>query len=89
MAAELSSHPAGKENRPPANNRHPTAPSVMTVNGHFANVGEKATKEQYEHGIQVINENQDFKYVIEPLEFGALELNFSQRQSQSSQLPFV
>ncbi|MCJ1423322.1 Dynamin-like GTPase that mediates homotypic ER fusion [Sticta canariensis] len=60
MAAELSSHPAGKENRPPANNRHPTAPSVMTVNGHFANVGEKATKEQYEHGIQVINENQDF-----------------------------
>ena len=88
MAAELPPS-TGKENRPPANNRHPTAPSVMTVNGHFANVGEKATKEQYEHGIQVINENQDFKYVIEPLEFGTLELNVLQRQSQSPQLPFV
>lgn len=89
MVAELPPHSAGKENRPPANNRHPTAPSVMTVNGHFANVGEKATKEQYEHGIQVINENQDFKYVIEPQVYGTLELTFSQRQPQSSQLPFV
>ncbi|MCJ1348755.1 Dynamin-like GTPase that mediates homotypic ER fusion [Peltigera leucophlebia] len=52
--------PKGKENRPPVSNRHPTAPSVMTVNGHFANVGQKATKEQFEHGIQVINENQEF-----------------------------
>lgn len=60
MVAELSPHSAGKENRPPATNRHPTAPSVMTVNGHFANVGEKATREQYEHGIQVINEDQEF-----------------------------
>ncbi|KAI4200151.1 MAG: hypothetical protein LQ350_004112 [Teloschistes chrysophthalmus] len=54
----------GKENRPPSNARHPTAPSVMTVNGHFANVGEKATKEQYEHGIQVINENQEFNHAL-------------------------
>lgn len=61
MAAELSPHSLAKENRPPANNRHPTAPSVMTVNSHFANVGEKATKEQYEHGIQVVNEEQEFK----------------------------
>lgn len=53
--------PKGKENRPPVSNRHPTAPSVMTVNGHFANVGEKATKDQFEHGIQVIDENQEFK----------------------------
>lgn len=51
-----------KENRPLPNNRHPTAPSIMTVNGHFANVGEKATKEQYDRGIQVINEDQEFKY---------------------------
>ena len=36
----------------------------MSVNGHFANMGEKPTKEQYEHGIQVINENQEFKYVL-------------------------
>ena len=55
--------PAGKENRPQVNNRHPTAPSVMTVNGHFASVGETATKEQFDHGIQIINEDQDFKSV--------------------------
>lgn len=36
----------------------------MSVNGHFATMGEKATQEQYEHGIQVINENQEFKYVL-------------------------
>ena len=53
---------ATKENRPPSNTRHPTAPSVMTVNGHFANVGEKPTKEQYEHGVQIINQDQEFKY---------------------------
>ena len=51
-----------KENRPLQNLRHPTAPSVMTVNGHFANIGGKPSKEQYEHGIQIINEDQDFKY---------------------------
>ena len=48
--------------RPSSNTRHPTAPSIMSVNGHFANMGEKPTKEQYERGIQVINENQEFKY---------------------------
>ena len=55
--ATLSSPP-----RPSTNTRHPTAPSIMSVNGHFANMGEKPTKEQYEHGIQVINENQEFKW---------------------------
>lgn len=68
MTATMSPPRAAKENRPPPNNRHPTAPSVMTVNGHFANVGEKPTKEQYEHGIQVINQDQEFKYVnLHPL----------------------
>ena len=62
MAASLSPERAAKV-RPSTNARHPTAPSVMTVNGHFANVGEKPTKEHFEHGIQVINENQEFKYV--------------------------
>lgn len=47
--------------RPSTNTRHPTAPSIMSVNGHLANMGEKPTKEQYERGIQVINENQEFK----------------------------
>lgn len=62
MTAVLSPPRATKENRPPPSTRHPTAPSVMTVNGHFANVGEKPTKEHFEHGIQVINEDQEFKY---------------------------
>ncbi|KAL8808566.1 MAG: hypothetical protein Q9200_004244 [Gallowayella weberi] len=60
----LSPQRAAKENRPPSNTRHPTAPSVMTVNGHFAGVGEKPTKEQYEHGIQVINEDQEFNHTL-------------------------
>ena len=53
-----------RENRPPTNNRQSTAPSVMTVNGHFAGVGEIPTKSAYEHGIQVIDEDQNFKYVL-------------------------
>ena len=36
----------------------------MTINGnkHFANVGDAPTKEQYERGIQVIDEEKEFKY---------------------------
>lgn len=63
MTGPLSPQRTPKNTRPPSNHRHPTAPSVMTVNGHFANMGEKPTKEQYEHGIQVINEDQEFKLV--------------------------
>ena len=33
----------------------------MTMNGHFAGVGDAPTKEQYEHGIQVIDEEKEFK----------------------------
>jgi hypothetical protein len=62
MAAVLSPSRERRESRPPNSTRHPTAPSIMSVNGHFANMGEKPTKEQYDHGIQVINENQEFKY---------------------------
>lgn len=57
----------GHERRPSAAAaKFPTAPSVMTINGnkHFANVGEVATKEQYEHGIQVIDEEKEFKYKV-------------------------
>ena len=32
----------------------------MAVNGHFAGMGGTATAEQYEHGIQVISEDQEF-----------------------------
>lgn len=53
-----------RERRPSAATKYPTAPSVMTINGnkHFANVGDVPTKEQYERGIQVIDEEKEFKY---------------------------
>lgn len=31
------------------------------MNGHFASVGDKSTGKHYEHGIQVIDENKEFK----------------------------
>ncbi|KAI9790118.1 MAG: Dynamin-like GTPase that mediates homotypic ER fusion [Piccolia ochrophora] len=50
-----------RENRPGGSIRHPTAPTVMTVNGHFASVtGDAPTKEQYKHGIQVVDEDKEF-----------------------------
>jgi len=52
---------ARNDARPQTNARPPTAPSTMTMNTHFAGVGKAATKEQYEHGIQVIDEHQNFK----------------------------
>lgn len=49
------------ERRRPAPVHSPTAPSIMTsMNGHFAAVGEQATREQFDHGIQVIDENKTF-----------------------------
>jgi len=33
----------------------------MTMNGHFASVGDAPTEEQYELGIQVIDEEKEFK----------------------------
>ncbi len=32
------------------------------MNGHFASVGEEGTKEQYAHGVQVVDEDKAFKY---------------------------
>ncbi|PMD26581.1 root hair defective 3 GTP-binding protein [Hyaloscypha hepaticicola] len=55
--AHTNGHDAG---RPSAASRFPTAPSIMTMNGHFAGVGDAPTKEQYEHGIQVIDEDKEF-----------------------------
>ncbi|KAI9844582.1 MAG: Dynamin-like GTPase that mediates homotypic ER fusion [Thelocarpon superellum] len=50
----------GGESRPSISGRH-TSPSVMSVNGHFAPVsGGTPTKEQYKHGIQVIDEDKEF-----------------------------
>jgi hypothetical protein len=56
-----SSQTKGHENRrPSAAARHTTAPSVLTMNGHMAGVG-APTREQYEHGIQVIDDEKEFK----------------------------
>lgn len=47
--------------RRPSITRGETTPARM-MNGHFASVGEEGTKEQYEHGIQVVDEEKVFKY---------------------------
>lgn len=33
------------------------------MNGHFSAVGEKLAPGSYEHGVQVVDEEKDFKYV--------------------------
>ena len=38
------------------------------MNGHFASVGEAPSEEQYEHGIQVIDEEKEFKYATRRIE---------------------
>ena len=44
-------------------NRSLTAPDKMAVNGHFASVGQNGTA-NFEHGVQVIDEDKEFKYDI-------------------------
>lgn len=55
-------HTNGESRRPTSSARSPTAPSIMTtsMNGHFAGVGDHPTKEQFEHGIQVVDEDKAF-----------------------------
>jgi len=36
----------------------------MDSNGHLASVGSASDKAAYEHGVQVIDENKEFKYVF-------------------------
>jgi hypothetical protein len=36
------------------------------MNGHFAAVGDEPAAKQYEHGIQVIDEDKAFKFVHSP-----------------------
>lgn len=35
----------------------------MTTNGHFASVGDHNDKTAYDNGVQVVDENKEFKYV--------------------------
>jgi hypothetical protein len=51
--------------RPSGLGRNPTAPPVM-ANGHFATVGDNGDSASYEHGVQVIDENKEFKYGSPP-----------------------
>ena len=62
MAASISPSRAGNI-RPSVNERATTAPSV-TMNGHFANVGDNPSKETFGRGVQVIDEDKNFKYVL-------------------------
>ncbi|KAK5730369.1 Dynamin-like GTPase that mediates homotypic ER fusion [Elasticomyces elasticus] len=50
--------PNGKARRPSANQRHPTAPSIM--NGHFAGIGENANPADFEHGVQIVDQEKNF-----------------------------
>jgi len=36
------------------------------MNGHFASVGDEPSKAHYEHGIQVIDGDKEYKYVDPP-----------------------
>ncbi|KAJ5832143.1 Protein sey1 [Penicillium riverlandense] len=49
--------------RPSSLGRSPTAPPVM-ANGHFAAVGDHNDMASYEHGVQVVDENKEFKYAL-------------------------
>ncbi|QIX01798.1 hypothetical protein AMS68_007315 [Peltaster fructicola] len=46
--------------RPGASLRHPTAPTILTMNGHFGAVGDNPTKESFQNGVQVIDEDKTF-----------------------------
>ncbi|KAK5107655.1 Dynamin-like GTPase that mediates homotypic ER fusion [Meristemomyces frigidus] len=47
------------QSRPISSTRHPTAPTVMTMNGHFAGVGENGTAD-FQHGVQIIDADKNF-----------------------------
>lgn len=47
--------------RPSGLGRTPTAPPIM-ANGHFATIGDNSDVTSYEHGVQVIDGDKEFKY---------------------------
>ncbi|KAF2640472.1 GTP-binding protein Sey1 [Massarina eburnea CBS 473.64] len=49
----------GNGNGRPNNIKHPSAPSLM-MNAHFASVGDEASRQEYDHGIQVVDEDKVF-----------------------------
>lgn len=64
MAAPTLPPPLPPTNsRPGSISRAMTAPDKMAVNGHFASAGQDG-KANFEHGIQVIDEDKEFKCVL-------------------------
>jgi len=57
MPSQVSKEPPPKRIAPA---RSVTAPDTMSVNGHFASVGENGSA-NFEHGVQVIDEDKEFK----------------------------
>lgn len=49
------------ERRPSGLERSPTAPPVLS-NDHFASIGGQGDTASYEHGVQVIDGDKEFKY---------------------------
>ncbi|KAK3686709.1 Dynamin-like GTPase that mediates homotypic ER fusion [Vermiconidia calcicola] len=47
----------GDSRRPAGAARNPSAPPVMTMNGHFASTGED---QDFEHGVQIIDQDKNF-----------------------------
>lgn len=51
------------KSRPSITIRSATAPDYMAVNGHFASAGQNGHA-NFEHGVQVIDEDKEFKYMV-------------------------
>ncbi|RMY42063.1 hypothetical protein D0865_12125 [Hortaea werneckii] len=55
-----ASHTNGGSHRPSTTIRSPTAPSVLTMNGHLAGSGKDLKPEDFEHGVQIIDQDKQF-----------------------------
>lgn len=66
MASPVSSSSSLNPPRRPSLAQSLSTPGKI-MNGHFASVGEAASREQYENGIQIIDEDKVFKYVLSSL----------------------
>ncbi|TKA24012.1 Protein SEY1 [Salinomyces thailandicus] len=63
----------GDGRRPTTNTRHPTAPSVLTMNGHLAGSGKNLSAEDFEHGVQIIDQDKHFNENLPAyLQFGGI-----------------
>lgn len=80
------------DQRPRAESRSFTAPSLIGMNGHFASVGDAAhDPKAYEHGVQVIDEDKEFKLVV-PCSFMGINLPLLTNihfKSKSVQVPLA